>query len=160
MSQPQCRSCKTKMHDSRTTCWKSARSNTDHVSAQTSPKEGRPRGLQGQAMRGDRALTYARVEQTTTDTTVNLWNYPKDGRDLIQQFLTVRINYFVMVFIVLHCKKLKTITLFNSDSKRTLPFWCRDVNVNGEVFIGFYADSLPKLHFLHKTASVKVATFT
>lgn len=75
MSEPQCRSCKTKMHDSRTTCWKSTRSNTDHVSAQTSPKEGRPRGLQGQAMRRDRALTYARVEQTTTDTFLPLLTF-------------------------------------------------------------------------------------
>lgn len=64
-----------KMYDSRTTCWKSTRSNTDHVSAKTSPKEGRPRGLQGQAMRGDRALTYAWVEQTTTDTFLPLLTF-------------------------------------------------------------------------------------
>lgn len=31
-------------------------------------KEGRPRGVEGHEMRGDRALTSARVEQTTTDT--------------------------------------------------------------------------------------------
>lgn len=41
----------------------------------TSPKEGRPRGLQGQAMRGDRALTYAWVEQTTTDTFLPLLTF-------------------------------------------------------------------------------------
>lgn len=83
MSQPLCRYRKTKMHYSRTICWLSTRSNTDHVSAQTSPTEGRPRVLQGQAMRGDRALTYAWVEKTTdtslplsTFETIPRWQWP------------------------------------------------------------------------------------
>lgn len=31
-------------------------------------------------------------------------------------------------------------------------------SIFGEGFKGFKADSLPRLHFLHKTASVEVAT--
>lgn len=87
---------------------KSTRSNTDHVSAQTSPKEGRPRGVEGHEMRGDRALAYARVEQTTTDTFLPLLTFeaiPKVASDLIQQLLTVRIKCFGRVLILLHGKK-------------------------------------------------------